>query len=349
MSFSSSIRSKCCSLVSECSLNKNHRQPYAVFKRAGHQHSAISWGTGRAVARVPRVSGGGTARSGQGAFANMCRKGRMFAPTKIWRKWHRKVNVNQKRYALVSALAASAVPALVMARGHKIDGVSEIPFVVDDGVCKLTKTKDAVSFLQKSGCYADVERVSESKKIRCGKGKMRNRRYTMRVGPMVVYADGEEAVALPFRNIPGVELCNVNRMNVLRMAPGGHVGRFIIWTKAAFERLEALYGPESEKVGYTMPKNVLTVADMGRLINSAEIQAVVRPAKKVVPYPKKANALKNKAVMDSLNPYAAIARAAEQKAMEENIKHKAENLKKKREEKAKYAEKRAAYYESMMM
>ena len=252
----------------------------------------------------------------------------MFAPTKIWRKWHRKVNVNQKRYALVSALAASAVPALVMARGHKIDGVSEIPFVVDDALCKLTKTKEAVSFLQKNGCYADVERVSESKKIRCGKGKMRNRRYTMRVGPMVVYADGEEAVALPFRNIPGVELCNVNRMNVLRMAPGGHVGRFVIWTKAAFERLEALYGPE---------------------INSAEIQAVVRPAKKVVAYPKKANALKNKAVMDSLNPYAAIARAAEQKAMEENIKHKAENLEKKRAEKAKYAEKKAAYYESMMM
>ena len=123
----------------------------------------------------------------------------------------------------------------------------------------------------------------------------------------------------------------------------------MIWTKAAFERLEALYGPESEKVGYTMPKNVLTVADMGRLINSAEIQAVVRPAKKVVAYPKKANALKNKAVMDSLNPYAAIARAAEQKAMEENSKHKAENLQKKREEKAKYAEKKAAYYESMMM
>ena len=130
----------------------------------------------------------------------------MFAPTKIWRKWHRKVNVNQKRYALVSALAASAVPALVMARGHKIDGVSEIPFVVDDALCKLTKTKEAVSFLQKNGCYADVERVSESKKIRCGKGKMRNRRYTMRVGPMVVYADGEEAVA---------ELCEAGNTGIL--------------------------------------------------------------------------------------------------------------------------------------
>lgn len=41
----------------------------------------------------------------------------MFAPTKTWRRWHRKVNVNQKRYAMVSAIAASGVPALVMSKG----------------------------------------------------------------------------------------------------------------------------------------------------------------------------------------------------------------------------------------
>ena len=325
----------------KCSVNKNHRQAYAVFKRAGHQHSAVSWGTGRAVARVPRVSGGGTARSGQGAFANMCRKGRMFAPTKIWRRWHRKVNVNQKRYALVSAIAASGVPSLVLARGHRIDEVREVPLVVDDALCKVNKTKDAVAFLKGCGCYADVEKVRETKKIRCGMGKLRNRRYRSRLGPMIVYGDNEESVCKAFRNIPGVELCNVNRMNVLRMAPGGHVGRFVIWTKSAFERLESLYGDESEKVGYSAPKNILTVADVDRLINSAEIQAI--------PYPKKSNPLKNKNVMDELNPYAAIARAAEAKAIAENTKNKAANLEKKRAEKAKYSDKKAAYYESMML
>lgn len=36
------------------------------LKYAGHQTSAESWGTGRAVARIPRVAGGGTHRSGQG-------------------------------------------------------------------------------------------------------------------------------------------------------------------------------------------------------------------------------------------------------------------------------------------
>lgn len=41
------------------------------FSVAGHQTSAESWGTGRAVARIPRVRGGGTHRSGQGAFGNV--------------------------------------------------------------------------------------------------------------------------------------------------------------------------------------------------------------------------------------------------------------------------------------
>jgi len=101
-------------------MNKNKRQAYAVNKMAGFQTSAESWGTGRAVSRIPRVHGGGTSRSGQGAFGNMCRGGRMFAPTKIWRKWHSQSNLQERRFAVCSALAASALPALVMARGHKI-------------------------------------------------------------------------------------------------------------------------------------------------------------------------------------------------------------------------------------
>lgn len=36
-------------------VRKNKRQPYAVNKYAGAQTSAESWGTGRAVSRIPRV------------------------------------------------------------------------------------------------------------------------------------------------------------------------------------------------------------------------------------------------------------------------------------------------------
>ena len=107
-------------------MNKNKRQAYAVNELAGMQHSAESWGTGRAVARIPRVSGGGTSRCGQAAFGNQCRKGRMFNPTTTWRKWHLKIPLKQKRYAVVSALAATALPSIVLARGHRISNVPQV-------------------------------------------------------------------------------------------------------------------------------------------------------------------------------------------------------------------------------
>ena len=105
-------------------VRKNQQQAHGVSPVAGEQTSAESWGTGRAVSRIPRVPGGGTHRSGQGAFGNMCRGGRMYAPLKTWRKWHRKVNVDQRRYAIASALAASAVPVRLIRNGSGSGGGS---------------------------------------------------------------------------------------------------------------------------------------------------------------------------------------------------------------------------------
>merc|ERR1711966_401155 len=185
------------------SMNKNKRQAYAVNKDAGMNYSAESWGTGRAVARIPRIAGGGTSRSGQGAFGNMCRGGRMFNPTKTWRKWHRKISVNQKRYAVCSALAASALPSLVMARGHKVDNVPECPLVVDSAIEAVDKTAKAMKVLAAIGASDDVEKSKASRQIRPGKGKMRNRRYVQRRGPLVVYSE-DSGIKQAFRNIPGV-------------------------------------------------------------------------------------------------------------------------------------------------
>ncbi|XP_022857601.1 60S ribosomal protein L4-like [Olea europaea var. sylvestris] len=208
-------------------ISKNARQPYAVSKRAGHQTSAESWGTGRAVSRIPRVPGGGTHRAGQGAFGNMCRGGRMFAPTKIWRRWHRAVNVTQKRHAVVSAIAASAVPSLVLARGHRIEEVPELPLVVSDSTEALEKTNAAMKILKQIGAYTDAEKAKDSLGIRPGKGKMRNRRYISRKGPLVVYGTEGAKLVKAFRNITGVEVAHVSRLNLLKLAPGGHLGRFI--------------------------------------------------------------------------------------------------------------------------
>merc|ERR1712178_414744 len=128
-------------------------------------------------------------RSGQGAFGNMCRGGRMFNPTKTWRKWHRKINVNQRRYAVCSALAASALPSLVMARGHRISEVPECPLVVDSSMENVDKTSKAVKILKDIGAFEDVEKSKSSRQIRSGKGKMRNRRHVQRRGPLVVFSE----------------------------------------------------------------------------------------------------------------------------------------------------------------
>ncbi|QID84212.1 60S ribosomal protein L4A [Saccharomyces pastorianus] len=243
------------------SVNKNKRQAYAVSEKAGHQTSAESWGTGRAVARIPRVGGGGTGRSGQGAFGNMCRGGRMFAPTKTWRKWN-------------------------------------------------VKTKDAIAALKAVGAHSDLLKVLKSKKLRAGQGKYRNRRWTQRRGPLVVYAE-DNGIVKALRNVPGVETSNVASLNLLQLAPGAH-GRFVIWTEAAFSKLDQVWGSEtvaSSKVGYTLPSHIISTSDVTRIINSSEIQSAVRPAGQATQkrtHVLKKNPLKNKQILLRMNPYAKV-------------------------------------------
>jgi len=290
-------------------VNKNHRQSYGVNMKAGMQQSAISWGTGRAVSRIPRICGGGTHRSGQGAFGNQCRGGRMFNPTKMWRKWTAKTNNNERRVAVCSALAASSVPALLMARGHRVSTVQEIPLVVANEIESMSKTKEALALLKTIKAMEDVDRVKDSKKIRRGTGKMRNRRYVERKGPLLVYASNN-GIEQGFRNIPGIEIACVDRLNLLKLAPGGHLGRFIIWTQAAFEKLDSIFGTYTAasdvKKTFTLPRSMMNNSDLARIINSDEIQTKVRAARAGFAKPsQKRNALTNLGTMLKLNPYMA--------------------------------------------
>jgi large subunit ribosomal protein L4e len=240
----------------------------------------------------------------------------MFSPTKTYRRWHRKVNKNQRRYAIVSALAASSSVPLVMARGHRVDAIPEIPLVVStETIQNLTKTSAAIKLLKALNAFADVERVKHSRKLRAGKGKMRNRRYRQRRGPLIIYGN-KGPLTKAFRNLPGVELCSVTRLNLLQLAPGGHLGRFVIWTKDAFAKLDQIYGTykkgSSQKFGYRLPRPVMSNSDLSRIINSSEIQNTLRNKKrqrKSVPHKK--NPLKNLGVMIKLNPYAKTQRRRE--------------------------------------
>jgi large subunit ribosomal protein L4e len=109
-----------------------------------------------------------------------------------------------------------------------------------------------------------------------------------------------------FRNIPGVETSPVDALNLLQLAPGGHLGRFIVWTSAAIKELDAVY--ESKK-GFFLPSNVVAQADLSRLINSSEIQSVLKAPKGEARTKRgavqKKNPLRNKQVLLRQNPYAA--------------------------------------------
>ncbi|CAE7852645.1 RPL4A [Symbiodinium sp. KB8] len=249
------------------------------------------------------------------ALIAQARGGGMFNPTRIWRRWHRRVtwakgyqapvqvNVTKKRHAVAVALAASSLPPLVMARGHRIGKVAELPLVVSDGLESVTKTKQAVESLKKLGCGEELQKVLDSKKIRAGKGKARNRRFVRRLGPLVIYNE-DNGIVRAMRNVPGVE--TVDRLNLLRLAPGGAFGRFLIFTESAFKRLSAIYGTRKGgapmKKGYTLPRAAMANADLARIINSTEVQSVLRPKIEPPTFSKKRNALKSKEVMEELNP-----------------------------------------------
>jgi large subunit ribosomal protein L4e len=86
-----------------------------------------------------------------------------------------------------------------------------------------------------------------------------------------------------------------------------------VWTSSAFAALDEVYGTTTSasalKKDFLLPSNVLANADITRIINSSEIQSVLREPKGEArtkrPFVQKKNPLRNKQVLLRLNPYAA--------------------------------------------
>lgn len=121
----------------------------------------------------------------------------------------------------------------------------------------------------------------------------------------------------------------MDKLNLLKLAPGGHVGRFCIWTKSAFEKLDSIYGTwrkaSSEKKSWNLPQPKMAVTDLSRLLKSEEIRKVLRaPNKRVHKAVVKRNPLKNVRAMLQLNPYAAVAKKNATLLMEKRLRLKAE-------------------------
>merc|ERR550539_206047 len=144
---------------------------------------------------------------------------------------------------------------------------------------------------------------------------MRGRTHVQKLGPCIVY-NNDNGIVKAFRNIPGVALLNVNSLNILKLAPGGHVGRFMIFTEDAFSSLDKIYGDfsagSSAKKNWSIPSAVIQNSDLQSMLQSEEIQSVLNAPKvsSTIKRTTKKNPLTNIRAMLKLNPNAATLKRA---------------------------------------
>ena len=199
-------------------LQSTRFQPQGRDPMAGKRTTAESMGTGHGIARVPRLKSGRRA-----AFGVSIVGGHAAFPPRSEKVIVKRINKKEKRFAIRSGIAATAVKELVEHRSHKIAEVKQLPIVIDDDVESLTKTKEVKELFQSLGIWADVERA-DRKKTRAEKGKMRGRRKKTGKGPLIVVSQ-DNGISKASRNLPGVDIADVHSLNAELLAPGAHPGR----------------------------------------------------------------------------------------------------------------------------
>jgi len=235
----------------------------------------------------------------------------MYAPKRVWRRWTRKTNLNKRRFAVASSVAATALTSLVQARGHRVNNLKELPVVLDLDV-KVEKTQKAKELLHKLGLLDDVNASKDSRRVRSGIGKIRNRRFKNKKGPLVVH-DGETEQLRAFRNLPGVEFSHVHSLSILKLAPGGHLGRLCVWTKSAFEQLDKLFGTHTSLStrlrngrNWVLPRSCISNTDVESILTSDNVYNVLNHLPHVnVLKVHRGNPTKNTKLMNTLNPWLA--------------------------------------------
>jgi large subunit ribosomal protein L4e len=186
---------------------------------------------------MPRVKGSGTSAANKAAFAPGTVGGRQAHPPEARKVIVERINTKENRLAIRSAIAASANPDFVKARGHQIDNVPQIPMVVSDKLESVTTTKEAFEALIFLGLGDDLDRASNGRSVRAGKGKMRGRKMKTPKSLLIVVGT-DLGIGKAARNLPGVDITEVHGLNAELLAPGTHPGRLVVWTRSAINRLE---------------------------------------------------------------------------------------------------------------
>jgi len=216
-------------------------QPYGTKPTAGTRQSAMlskrrkAYKTvyGRGGTRTPKkvMTRRGLHMYYVGAFAPNTVGGRVSHPPKAAKIWDLKINIQERRKAIRSAIAATMDSGLVKKRGHTTES-----FVVEQKIEDLKKAKDVYDFLTKAGLEKELARIA-IKKIRAGKGKNRGRPYRKKKGPLFVVSK-KCALVQAARNLQGIDVCFVKDLNAELLAPGTNAGRLTLWSDKALEIME---------------------------------------------------------------------------------------------------------------
>jgi len=179
------------------------------------------------------MSSRGTRMNWVGAFAPGTVGGRKAHPPKASKNWTKKINKKERRKAIRSAIAATLSKELV-GKNHIIP--DNYPFIIENKLESLKKTKQVRDVLKKIGLGKELERVSE-KTIRSGKGKKRGRKYKSKTGPLIIVSKDCNLLKAA-KNIAGINVIIVKSLNAKSLAPSASPGRLAIWTQDAVKELE---------------------------------------------------------------------------------------------------------------
>jgi large subunit ribosomal protein L4e len=214
------------------SVHSKKRQAYGADPRAGTKQGDA---TSKRRKRYKTTYGTGTSRIKRkysfhrgrqfgwiGAFVANAVSGRKAFPPQAEKILVENINKKETRKAVRSSLAANV----------------ENLKILDDKFMNLKKTKEVQKLLEKLGLKEEIKK-SKDRKIRAGKGSSRGRKYIVRKNALIVVVKDIRAA----KNIAGVDVVNVKKLNANILCPGIKPRRNMLITKEAIEMMktEELY------------------------------------------------------------------------------------------------------------
>lgn len=204
-------------------------QPQAHYVLAGMQTTARYYGamnsyrTGRhmGIAIRPREKLGGGAQ-GKVRRIPSAVKGKRAHPHLVEKRIIERINTKEYQKAMRSAIAAAKQPV-----------------VVASSIESIAKTRDVIKMLNSLKLAQHLARGREKTKRKGIRRLSRQRIYKKSV---LIVVEADKGIIKAARNIPGVDVCSLERINVNMLAPGGNPGRQIVWSEGAIAKLDVEIG-----------------------------------------------------------------------------------------------------------